>query len=145
MYYGTEILMAATDGHGEIREDFWGGWPEDSLNKFNKEGRSDLENEAFDFIQSLANFRKNSSALTEGKLVQFVPKEGVYCYFRYSADEEIMVIVNASEKVLEEKLDRYEERLRSKSTFTDALTQEALPIEENLELGPFETRIFVVK
>ncbi|MCT4624584.1 MAG: alpha-amylase family glycosyl hydrolase, partial [Schleiferiaceae bacterium] len=70
MYYGTEILMAATDGHGEIREDFWGGWQEDSLNKFTKEGRSDLENEAFDFIQSLANFRKNSSALTEGKLVQ---------------------------------------------------------------------------
>src|SRR5690606_38969185 len=67
VYYGTEVLMRETDGHGKIREDFMGGWPTDSLNKFTPDDRSETENEIFDYIKSLSEFRKNHAAIYEGK------------------------------------------------------------------------------
>jgi glycosidase len=55
IYYGTEILMTgnAGDGHGFIRKDFPGGWPDDKTDAFTKEGRSKQQNEAFSFLQNL--------------------------------------------------------------------------------------------
>ena len=48
LYYGTEILMKnfknPTDA--EVRKDFPGGWKEDAVNKFSKEGRTAQEQEA---------------------------------------------------------------------------------------------------
>jgi glycosidase len=145
MYYGSEILMKATDGHGEIREDFWGGWPDDTINKFEAAGRTELENEAFEYIKTLANFRKNSKAITEGKLVQFVPKDGVYCYFRYTENEQVMVIMNASEEKRTESLSRYSERLLGSIKFTDIFTNSSVEITKTLELKPYETKIFKVE
>lgn len=145
LYYGSEILMKATDGHGEIREDFWGGWKEDTINKFEAAGRTELENEAFDYIKTLANFRKSSEALTQGKLVQFVPEKGVYCYFRFTDKEEVMVIMNASEETVMESLTRYSERLNGASTFTNIFDNKRSEIGEALELKPYETKILVVE
>ena len=145
MYYGTEILMKATDGHGEIREDFWGGWKEDSVNKFEASGRTELENEAFNYIKNLAHFRKKSKAITEGKLVQFVPKDGVYCYFRYTENEEIMVIMNASEEVVIEDLSRYKERFEGSIVLKDIFGINDHIASAPLTLNPYETRIFILQ
>jgi glycosidase len=95
LYYGTEVLMKATNGHGEIREDFWGGWPGDTINKFTPEGRTALENQAYNYIQKLATFRRNSQALTFGNLTQFTPQDGVYSYIRHAKNgEKVLVFVN---------------------------------------------------
>ncbi len=110
VYYGTEVLMKATDGHGLIREDFAGGWPSDTINKFTEQGRSVAENDMFNYIQKLLAYRNTSKALTEGKMTQFVPQDGVYVYFRHSETETVMVVVNANqenEKTME--LNRFEE------------------------------------
>lgn len=145
MYYGTEILMKATDGHGHIREDFSGGWAEDTINKFEASGRTDIENEAFEYIRTLANFRKNSKAITEGNLVQFVPKDGVYCYFRFSEGEEIMVIMNASDSEVTEDLSRYDERLKNATHLNDIFGKVKHNPSEPLPLAPYETRVFTLQ
>jgi len=145
IYYGTEILMKATEGHGEIREDFWGGWPKDSVNKFTAEGRTELENEAFDFIKTLANYRKNSVAITQGKLVQFVPEKGVYCYFRFTDTEQVMVIMNASEESKTIDLTRFTERLEGYKTLKNILDLSQMEIPQTLEIDAFETYVFEVK
>ena len=38
---------------------FWVGWKEDKVNKFTTEGRNAKENEIWDHISTLANYRKN--------------------------------------------------------------------------------------
>lgn len=40
-----------------IRKDVIGGWP-DSVNQFTAEGRSELQNEAFSFMQKLLKWRQ---------------------------------------------------------------------------------------
>ncbi|MCU0325331.1 MAG: glycoside hydrolase family 13 protein [Spirosomaceae bacterium] len=104
-YYGTEILMKnfKNPSDAEVRKDFPGGFKGDSENKFTKQGRNAKENEAFDFVSKLANYRKNSEALTKGKFLQFVPFEGIYVYFRYTNNQRVMIISNTNkeEKIVE--------------------------------------------
>jgi glycosidase len=109
LYYGTELLMAETDGHGKIREDVLGGWPNDTVNKFTEEGRSAEENKAYNLINSLAKLRRENTALQTGKTVQFVPVDGVYAYFRHDDDGTFLIAMNATEKQQERPLEMFYE------------------------------------
>jgi len=119
LYYGTEILMKETDGHGKIREDFPGGWPTDSLNKFTEADRTADENTIWNYIQKLSNLRKTSSAIQKGKLTQFVPKDGLYVYFRSNEEETYMFIVNVSDENREWSRSDYSELLEDSEYFVD--------------------------
>lgn len=114
LYYGTEILMKnfkdPTDA--EVRRDFPGGFAGDAENKFLAAGRSEKENEAFDFVKKLANFRKNCLALQTGKMTQYLPIDGVYVYFRHDAERSVMVIMGQNEKELTIDGRRFSENLR---------------------------------
>ncbi|HEV8079986.1 MAG TPA: alpha-amylase family glycosyl hydrolase [Chitinophagaceae bacterium] len=114
LYYGTEILMKnfKNPSDGMVRLDFMGGWGSDKENKFNASGRSSKENEIFNYIKALANYRKNSTAVTNGKTMQYIPKDGVYVYFRYNKNQTIMVVSNTSDKSADVKMDRFKERLQ---------------------------------
>jgi glycosidase len=109
IYYGTELLMAETNGHGKIREDVMGGWPADSLNKFTSEGRTVEENSAFDLIRSLAELRKSEPALHSGHTTQFVPENGAYVYLRHDAETTWLIAINTSDKDREIPFGRLEE------------------------------------
>lgn len=65
IYYGTEILMTGDKGKGDgdLRKDFPGGWQGDTRNCFAKNGRTALENEAFEFTRQLLNWRKGNQVI----------------------------------------------------------------------------------
>ncbi|MET0244635.1 MAG: glycoside hydrolase family 13 protein, partial [Flavitalea sp.] len=111
LYYGTEILMKNfANPDGLVRLDFPGGWEGDKDNKFTASGRSQPENEIFDYTKKLANFRKTSSAITKGKMMQFVPEDGVYVYFRYTTSQTVMCVMNTNEQEKTIDLKRFNER-----------------------------------
>ncbi|MCH2213973.1 MAG: alpha-amylase family glycosyl hydrolase [Flavobacteriales bacterium] len=150
IYYGTEILMSETDGHGKIREDFPGGWPADSLNKFRAEGRSEMENEAFDYISDLAKLRSGSSALSAGNTTQYVPVDGLYVYFRWDEIETYMIVVNTSEKEVSSPIEKYDQFLGAqtiegrKPILEDALTGESVSATEQIISSPKSLNIYRV-
>jgi glycosidase len=111
MYYGDEILMKNfSNPDGLVREDFPGGWPGDKDNKFAASGRSSKENDAFNYVRTLANYRKATPALQTGKMMQYIPEDGVYVYFRYDAQKTVMVVYNSREKEQTVTTERYAER-----------------------------------
>lgn len=114
LYYGTEILMTGAGGaFGEAgRRDFPGGWRGDDANKFKPEGRNPKEQAAIDYVKRLANYRKKSSALQHGQLVQFVPENGIYVYFRFDQHQTVMVIMNSNDQPVTVDTQRYAERMR---------------------------------
>jgi neopullulanase len=67
-------------------------WAGDKTNYF--VARPGQPGEAFDYVSKLANYRKSHPVLSSGKLMQFIPQDGVYTYFRYSDDACVMVIAN---------------------------------------------------
>jgi glycosidase len=124
IYYGTEILMTGSTSPTDalVRKDFPGGWAGDSADKFVSSGRTKLENEAFQYVKTLANFRKNATALKTGKTMQFVPFDGVYVYFRYNDKQTIMVVSNSNDSPVSFSLDRYEERTQNFRSYKDIFT-----------------------
>lgn len=113
LYYGDEILMTGfTNPDGNVRRDFEGGWPGDPANKFTKEGRTQKEENIFEYIKRFATFRKNSSAITTGKLMQYVPVDGVYVYFRYDDKETVMCVMNTKDESSTIDVSRFSERVK---------------------------------
>jgi glycosidase len=142
MYYGTEILMKnfknPTDA--EVRKDFPGGWPGDAENKFTAAGRTPRENEAFEFVKKLASYRRTHSALHSGKLMQYLPQDGLYVYFRYDATGTVMVATNPTDKPTALPTARFSERLSGFSKARNVLTGESLSSLSTLQL-PAKTAV----
>ncbi len=123
MYYGTEILMKGiSNPDGWVRLDFPGGWKGDQKNAFTGEGLSDDEKEVQQYVRTLGNYRKRSSALTTGKLMQYLPNEGLYVYFRFDAQQTVMCVMNTSEKEKQVNFSDFEERTRGFAKGKDIVT-----------------------
>jgi glycosidase len=129
VYYGTEILMKNySNPDGLVRSDFPGGWAGDKSDKFTATGRTLQENEAWNYFRTLANYRKNSPALQSGKMMQYVPENGLYTYFRYLPEggKTVMVIVNGDDQAKSLETARFAERMSDATTAINIITKEQL-------------------
>lgn len=139
VYYGTEILMKNySNPDGLVRSDFPGGWKGDKTDKFKPAGRTEKENEAFNYFSKLANFRKNSEALQTGKMMQYVPEDGIYVYFRYSdpnrAAKTVMVIINTEDKAKQLNTGRFSERMKGANTAQNVVSGENISSIQTLSV-----------
>lgn len=128
LYYGTEIMMSSlkNGSDGNVRKDFPGGWPNDPHDAFKKSGRTLLQNEIFDYTRKLIHFRDQSSAIDSGHLMQFIPQNNVYVYFRYDKKETIMVIMNLNDKKQELGTSRFAERMNGFTSAENVMSGEML-------------------
>jgi glycosidase len=146
LYYGTEILMKNfADPDGKVRADFPGGWAGDKSDKFKREGRTDVENDAFDFVKKLANYRKDNDVLQTGKLTQFVPENDTYVYFRSNEKKTVMIIMHYSDKSATIHLSRFAEKLKGFHNYKDAVTDSTTALGTDMDLKPYEVRILEMK
>jgi glycosidase len=133
LYYGTEILMKNfSNPDGLVRLDFIGGWPGDVPNKFEAAGRSPAENDMYNYVRTLANFRRTSPALTTGKMMQYVPEDGVYVYFRYAAHQTILCVMNPENTDKQLDMHRFTERTTGFTRARDVMTGNVMDITGNM-------------
>ena len=148
VYYGTEILMKNySNPDGLVRMDFPGGWKGDKADKFKASGRTAQENDAYNYFSKLANFRKTSDVLQNGKLMQYVPEDGIYVYFRYNDqnNKTVMVIVNTEDKVKELGTSRFKERMETASAATNVINGETLPQIKTISVPAKSTLVLELK
>ena len=146
IYYGTEILMKNfSNPDGLVRADFPGGWTNDKVNKFTAAGRDAKENDAFNYLKTLANYRKQTTALQTGKLMQYVPQEGVYVYFRYDKTKTVMIVVNSNDKVSAIKTNRFNERLNGFNKAKNIFDGSEVSLKETLEIPATTTLILELR
>ncbi|WP_109302663.1 glycoside hydrolase family 13 protein [Aquimarina sp. AU474] len=123
IYYGDEILMKNKRPDGRVREDFPGGWRDDSRNAFTQEGRTIEENEVFNYVKRILNWRKNAKSIHEGKLTHYKPDDNVYVYFRYNENQNTMIIINNSDKNIQTfDLTRFKGSLKGYTKGIDIIT-----------------------
>ena len=135
IYYGDEILMKNRRPDGAVREDFPGGWKDDNRNAFAATGRTSKENEVFNFLRTIVNWRKDATNIHAGKLTHYQPHDNVYVYFRYTDDANTMIILNNSEKDYPKlNLDRYRESFEGYTSGTNIITGEQLKNLDELHL-----------
>lgn len=142
IYYGTEILMTGDKGKGDgdLRKDFPGGWQGDARDCFVKDGRTALENEAFEFTRRLLNWRKGNQVIGKGNLKHYSIQNGVYVYRREFNGKSVVVILNGTEDSKELDLTPYQEILPRENAL-DVLTGKNVNLSGKLCLDGRENLI----
>lgn len=138
LYYGQELLMNGTKekGDGYIRLDVPGGWPGDKVNQFEASGRSEVQNDAWNFLRTLLKWRKGNDIIAKGKMKHFMVNQGVYVYERSLDGRSVLVLMNGSDKEVNLPLARYAEVLRGKTSGKEILTGKEIPLGDELSLAP---------
>lgn len=142
IYYGTEILMTGDKGKGDgdLRKDFPGGWQGDTRNCFVENGRTALENEAFEFTRQLLNWRKGNQVIGKGSLKHYSIQNGVYVYQREFNGKSVVIIMNGTDDSKELDLAPYQEILPRENAL-DVLTGKNVNLSGKLCLDGRENLI----
>ena len=137
LYYGTEILMNGTKTvtDGNVRKDFPGGFPGDTVNKFTAEGRTKAENEMFNWLSRLLHWRQGNEVITKGKQTQFIPYNGVYVIARQYKGKTVMTILNGKRSDNSLKVERYAEIIGSTTSATDVITGQKVDLGSDIKLS----------
>lgn len=137
IYYGTEILMTGTkaEGDGQIRKDFPGGWHGDKRDAFTEAGRTELQNEAWNYLRTLLNWRKGSEAVKMGRLVHYTPDaSGCYVYARINGPEKVLVVLNGTNNDRQLDTYRFREVIGDCIWGKDVISGKKLSLSSSLEI-----------
>lgn len=123
LYYGSELLMKGiSNPDGWVRLDFPGGWAGDKKNAFTETGLTNEESDFLHYVQSLGAFRTKSTALKTGNMMQYIPEDGLYVYFRYDQHQTVMCVMNTDTKTRNVSMSKYTERTNGFNGGKDILT-----------------------
>jgi len=147
IFYGTEILMtnAGPKDDGIIRSDFPGGWPGDPVNAFTSTGLSEKQKQAQDFMKKVLNWRKTSEVVHSGRLMHFIPEDGVYVYFRYNQNSKVMIVLNKNpqEKILD--TGRFGEIMANCTSGKEVISEASIEDLKNLKVPAMSAMIIEIK
>ena len=143
IYYGTELLMNGSKegSDGYVRRDVPGGFPGDTVDAFTPEGRTPIQNEAWDYLSSLLKWRRDTAneVIAKGTLKHFMPINCAYVYERRLGDRQVVVMINGTDQPLDLDMARYAEILPAGTRLHRSLGGEDVEIAETLTLAPRET------
>lgn len=143
VYYGTELLMEGDGGnHASLRLDFPGGWEGDKVNAFTAEGRTKEQNDMFNYISKLLNYRKKEPVLHTGKFTHWLPQDGVYVYSRSLDSKVIVVYMNNNEDDMAVETSRFNEVTNGFTKAKDVMTGKVIS-DLSMVVVPSKTALIV--
>jgi glycosidase len=146
LFYGGELGMLGDGGnHGKLRADMPGGWKGDARSVFTEAGRTKDENELFSYARTILNWRKSKEVIHTGKLMHFIPENGIYVYFRYTDSESVMVILNNNTEEKTLTTQRFSERLRQYNAAENIVTKQSVSNLQSLVLPGKSATILELK
>lgn len=145
IYYGTELLMNGSKegSDGYVRRDMPGGFPGDKTDVFTSQGRTDLQNEAYDYLSNLLQWRRGDArqVMAKGKLKHFMPQNGIYAYQRKLGDKEVTVLLNGKDEPNTVTMERTLEVLPYGSKLKDVVSGKTVTIEPEMTFSPRQVMI----
>ena len=143
LYYGQELLMSGSNkiDFGYVRPDMPGGWKGDAISVFQENGRTAMQQEAFDFMSKLLHWRKGNDVISKGKMKHFMPRNNVYVYERSCDGRSILVIMNGINKEVDLDLAPYKEVIGDKTSSKNVLTNGNVSLGRILHLQPKEVLV----
>lgn len=145
IYYGSEIGMRGSKavGDADIRRDFFKG--------ISTEERTPDQEAYYQFTKNLFNWRSSQKVIHDGALLQYVPQNNVYVYFRFLSPEQagsedaevLMVILNNSQKEEELLWSRFLEGLHGYEFGNDVLTNQSFDFGQTTGKIPAKTAYII--
>ena len=147
VYYGTEVLLENTahpDDHGYIRADMPGGWANNTSNAFVGSGLTGDQAEMQGHFKQIAQWRKTSKSITNGRTLHFAPFNDVYVYFRYTDNEKVMVVLNRNEQSTSIDPSRFKEIIGNARLAKNVVTGQSLSIQQKFDVPAKTTMVFEI-
>ena len=143
LYYGVEILLNGTKdvSDGNVRQDFPGGFWDDTRNAFTAEGRTDAENAMFRWLSRLLHWRQGNEVITKGTMTQFIPHRGIYVVTRQYKGKTVMTILNGTPHVATLPISRYSEAIGLHRQARNIFSDSTIDLTKDLQLQPRESLI----
>lgn len=148
LYYGTEILMNGTKEKtdGYVRKDFPGGWKGDTQNAFTQAGRTDKQNEMYNFLKTILDWRKGNEVIAKGDMTHFMPFNGTYVYARSYNGKDVLVLLNGTDKEQQIPTSRYKEVVKGYKQGNDVISGAGIDLtQETIKLAPRQSFILELK
>ncbi len=143
LYYGTEMMMngTKTKSDGEVRKDFLGGWSDDTRSWFNPADRTPLETSCFNFFRTLLHWRQGNEVIAKGKMIQWIPENGIYVYARLYQGKTVLVLLNGTseQRVLPIKV--YKQVIKDHTSATDVSTGRVYDLTKDIVMNKRESLI----
>ena len=135
--------MRGGESHVELRADFPGGFPGHMRDAFTEAGRTDEENDVFDFVRTLLHLRKTHTALRRGRMIHYPPPflsrppwfSNVYKYLRMTAEEKILVVVNGNEAAQQVDLSEVAHWFSGSNRFLNMMTGETIAMDASQQIA----------
>ena len=151
LYYGDEMMFLerkdVPSHDGAKRIDFPGGWEDDIINLFDKEGRLDAPYkynyaaDLHDYTAAIFNWRKGNKAVQDGKTLHFLSRANVgasnitdntYAYFRYTDTDAVFVYINNTFEPRSLDWNHYREFVEGPVTGRNVITGEAITLQDGV-------------
>ena len=147
IFYGTEIGIIGDEKHGNIRSPFPGGFENSDHDAFSSCGRTEFENNIYNYVKKLLEIRKEHPSLATGKFIHYYPFNNVYVYFRKSGDETTMIVANGNDKHVTIDLSDYKETLSNTKNIVDLITEDEHSLQQNklLNIPKKSAQIFLLQ
>lgn len=146
--YGTELLFTNENpgDHGQIREDFPGGWPGDTRNAFTQEGLSRSEVDMQVWLRRMVNWRQSATPVHHGDFIHYAPLErhgtaSVYVYARRYEGETVLVILNKGDEAHTLDAQRYGEVFDGFTGARDVMSGDTFSLDQ-LRVPARSSRVF---
>ncbi|MEW6654469.1 MAG: alpha-amylase family glycosyl hydrolase [Bacteroidota bacterium] len=145
LFYGSEIGAVGGRDHGQLRMPFPGGFTGDNRDAFTRAGRTESENEIYDYIAKLIKLRRNYKALSSGKLIHYPPVKSFYFYLRESENEKFLIIANDSHEDQYFDLAAVAHRLMGAKQLINMMNDEKTDITESGKIKISKNTIAILK
>lgn len=143
IFYGSEFMITGNTkkDFAYVRPEIPGGWEGDEKNYFTKSGLSPEQNQAWDFMQKILQWRKGNDVIAKGTMKHFKVQNGVYVYERKLDNRRILVILNGKNSSVLLPLLHYKEVLININSGKDVITGNTIEIKKAISLDPKQVLI----
>jgi glycosidase len=131
---------------GVLRQGFPGGWAGDAKDGVSGRGLTESERGMQDWLRRLLTWRQGQPLVHGGKLLQYVPRDGAYVYFRHDPLKagRVMVVLHKGSAPLALKLDRFIDMVRPGQAARDVLAGRRFTLGDTLPLAPRSVTILEI-
>lgn len=118
-------------------------WWTGMVNSFTREGRTPLQNEAWDYMSKLLQWRRGEAneVIAKGSLRHFMPRNGICAYRRKLGDKDVIVRLNGRDVPNKVTMERTLEILPYGTTMTDIISGKPVTIAEEMTFEPRQVMI----
>ena len=147
IFYGTEIGITGGTKHGELRQPFPGGFSGDTRSAFITEGRTETENDLFNYLKELISLRNEYPSLAKGKLRHIYPFDDVYLLVKTYEDETTLVLINSREEELSFESSQIKNFLPEANELVNLKTNEEITLDsvDSIKINKMTAEIFLIR